>query len=118
MSRPRFLADEDLRGSIVRAVRRMAPTLEIATVVEEDWSAATDEDVLEFASEHEWLIISHDVNTMKAFAEQRIADGRGIYGLFLVPQSSAIRLIAESLVLIWEASEFEEWRDRIVYLPL
>jgi hypothetical protein len=34
MGRPRFLADEDLRGSIVRAVRRKAPQLEIATVVD------------------------------------------------------------------------------------
>ena len=117
MSRPRFLADEDLRGSIVGAVRRMAPTLEIVTIVEENLSSATDEEVLEFAWEHELLVVSHDVNTMKSFAAQRIADGRRIHGLFLVPQQRAIRMVAESLVLIWEASEFEEWRDRIVYLP-
>ena len=117
MSRPRFLADEDLRRSIVRAVRRMAPTLEIVTIADEDLTSATDEEVLEFAWRNEWLVISHDVNTMKDFAEQRIADGRGIHGLFLAPQRQAIRQIAECLVLIWDASEFEEWRDRIVYLP-
>lgn len=118
MSRPRFLADEDLRGSIVRAVRRLAPTLEIVTILEEGLSSANDEEVLEFVWQQEWLVVSHDVNTMKAFAERRIADPQGIHGLFLAPQRSAIRLIAESLVLIWEASEFDEWRDRIVYLPL
>lgn len=118
MSRPRFLADEDLRSSIIRAVRQRAPKLEFVTVIDAYLSSAPDEEVLEFAWQHELLVVSHDVNTMKAFAAKRVANGRGLRGLFLAPQRSAIRLVAESLVLIWEASEFEEWRDRIVYLPL
>jgi hypothetical protein len=117
MSRPRFLTDEDLRGSIVRAVRRLAPTLELVTVVEQGWSSATDNDVLDRAFEQKWLLISHDVNSMKSYAERRIEDGPGIHGLFISPQRSSTLKVAECLVLIWEASEFEEWRNRVVYLP-
>ena len=117
MSLPRFLADEDLRGSIIRAVRRMKPAVEFATVVEQGLLSAADEEMLDFAWRERWLLVSHDVNTMKAFAEQRLSDGRGIHGLFLVSQSRPTRLVAECLLLIWSASEFEEWRDRIVYLP-
>jgi uncharacterized protein DUF5615 len=117
MSRPRFLADEDLRGSIVQAVRRLEPQLEFATTVGQGWKSTSDSELLDLAYQHQWLIVSHDVNTMKAFAEERIADGLSIHGLFLLHQSSTVRLIAENLVLIWIASEFEEWRDRIVYLP-
>lgn len=54
---------------------------------------------------------------MKAVAERRIADGHGMHGLFLAPQRRAVTLVADCLVLIARASEFEEWRDRIVYLP-
>ncbi len=118
MTQPRFLADEDLRGSIVRAVRRLEPAVVIKTVVEEGLSGIDDEDVLQYAWNHRWLLISHDVNTMKATAELRISDGRSVHGLFLVPQIRPIKPVADSLVLIWSASEFEEWRDRIVYLPL
>ena len=75
MSQPRFLADEDLRGSIVQAVRRLEPDLEITTVVEQGQSSASDEEVLEYAWENQWLLISHDVNTMKANAERRITEG-------------------------------------------
>ncbi len=46
MSQPRFLADEDLRGSIVQAVRRLESNLEITTVVEEGQSSISDEEVL------------------------------------------------------------------------
>jgi Domain of unknown function (DUF5615) len=118
MSRPRFLADEDLRNSIVHAVRRMESDVDITTLVDAGQSSASDEEVLDYAWEHQRLLLSHDVNTMRSLAEQRIANGAGMHGLFLVPQSRPTRPVAESVVLIWSASEFEEWRDRIVYLPL
>jgi hypothetical protein len=117
MARPRFLADEDLRYAIVAAVRRLEPAAEIATVVEEGRSGSTDAEILELARSTGRIKISHDVNTMRAEAERRIADGRGIVGLFLAAQSSVTRVIAESIVLAWAASEADEWLDRIVYLP-
>lgn len=118
MSHPRFLADEDLRGSIVRAVRRLEPNVEITTIVEEGQSSISDEEVLAYAWEKQWLLVSHDVTTMKAVAERRLAEGEDIHGLFLASQSQSTRVVVESLVLIWSVSEFEEWSDRIVYLPL
>jgi hypothetical protein len=118
MSTPRFLADEDLRRAIVRATRRLEPTLEFATAQDLGLSGVTDFQVLEFAHSQGWLLVSHDVNTMKAAAEQRVRGGQGMSGLFLTPQNRPVRTVAESLVLIWAASQIEEWRNRIVYLPL
>lgn len=118
MSRPRFLADEDLRFEIVLAVRRLEPTLDIATVVELGRSGLTDAEVLELAQATGLLVISHDVNTLKAEAEQRILDGRGVAGVFLTAQRNPTRPVAESIVLIWSVSEAEEWTNRVVFLPL
>ena len=117
MSQPRFLADHDLRRNIVRAALRIEPSLQIATADTLGLSSVTDDEVLEFAWKAQWLVVSHDVNTMKAVAEQRIADGEGIHGLFLVPQSRPTTPVADCLVLVSQASEFEEWRDQIVFLP-
>ena len=117
MGTPRFLADEDLRRSIVHAVRRLEPSVSFSTVVDEGLSGTNDEGVLDFAQADRWLVVSHDVNTMKAAAERRVADGQSMHGLFLVPQSRSTKAVAESLVLIWLESEFEEWKDKIVYLP-
>ncbi|MDP6358502.1 MAG: hypothetical protein QF473_25500 [Planctomycetota bacterium] len=77
-----------------------------------------DTEVLDFAWENEWLLVSHDVNTLKGEAEQRIANGDSVHGVFFTAQSQPTRTVAESVVLIWEVSVFDEWRDRIVYLPL
>lgn len=118
MSVCRFLADEDLRFEIVSATRRLEPALWFKTVLETGLSGASDRDVLAHADGRGLAVVSHDVNTMKAAAEKRIRDGIGIGGLFLAPQSRRTRPVADSLVLIWSASQAEEWRDRIVYLPL
>ena len=118
MSLPRFLADEDLRRDIIRAARRLEPRIVTSTVQDEGLGGAPDDAVLEFASAEGWLVVSHDVNTMKAAAEARLDGGQEMNGLFLVPQSRATSTVAESLVLICSASEAEEWRGQVVYLPL
>lgn len=117
MSRPRFLADEDLHGDIVRAVRRLSPTIEISTVVKEGWRSASDAEVLEAAWNDRWLLVSHDVNSLRAEAERRIVNGQGIHGLFLSAQHNTVRDVAKALVLIGEASEFDEWRDLVTFIP-
>ena len=117
MTQPRFLADEDLRHAIVLAVQRLEPLLQILTVQEADLRASSDNDVLDFAAHQGWLVLSHDVNTMRSAAERRVAAGVSMSGLFLIPQSRSTTAIAESLLIIGAATSLEEWRDRIVYLP-
>ena len=108
MSQLRFLADEDLRGAIIRAIRRLEPSIEMTTINEEGIAGANDSQVLGYCWQNRWLLLSHDVNTMKAFAEERVARQAGLHGLFLIPQDRPIRAVAESVVLLWSGSEFEE----------
>jgi hypothetical protein len=118
MSQPRFLADEDLRRAIVLAVRRLEPAIEIPTIFDMNVGGASDEQVLELAAGQGFIVVSHDVNTMRAAAETRLRNGSTMAGLFLVPQTRTTRVVAEALSLIWSASTAEEWAGRIVYLPL
>ena len=47
-----------------------------------------------------------------------LAANEPIGGLLLVYQASAIAPIVNSLLLIWSASEAEEWMGLIEFLPL
>ena len=59
----------------------------------------------------------HDRKTMPAhFA--RFLDGRSSPGVIIVPQDLDIGLAIEDLLIIWAASEAEEWRDKVGFLPL
>jgi hypothetical protein len=39
-------------------------------------------------------------------------------GVLIVPQKYAIAPIAASLLLIWEASTPDDWRNVLLYLPV
>ena len=118
MSRPRFLADHDLNEHIVDGVLRREPTLEFVRARDVGLNGLPDPEVLAYAAEHGFLLVSHDVNTMPAHAFARIAAGEPMHGLLMVRQSLPMAAVIDSLVLIWSASDTEEWQNRVQFLPL
>ena len=118
MSRPRFLADHDLNEHLITGVVRREPAVYFSRARELGLQNSSDDQVLECASEEGLLVVSHDVNTMTAAAEQRVKAGLPLTGLFMVHQMDPVKPNIESLILIWSASEAEEWRNLVCYLPL
>lgn len=118
MSAPRFLADEDLRGGLVSAVRRHGRDIDFSTVNDQGLQSIRDEQLLEFAWRNRWLIVSHDANTLISAVRRRIASGHGCRGVFLVKQHMPVRKFLEELRLIQHASTLEEWENVVEFLPL
>jgi len=118
MSRPQFLADHDLHEHIVAGVVRRAPTLEWVRVRDIGMSERADAEVLAYAADHGFLVVSHDINTMPSAAYTRMSAGQKMSGLLMVKQSDPVGPVIASLVLIWSASEAEEWENAVCFLPL
>lgn len=116
--KPRFLADHDLNEAIVSGVRRVEPGIEFRHARDLSLEQVPDDEILAFAAREGLLVVSHDVNTMTATAYARIAAGEVIAGLLLVPQVLPVSTAIDDLVLIWIASEMEEWRDQVWFVPL
>jgi len=118
MSRPRFLADNDLNDTIVVGVRRREPAAEFTRLRDLSLAARGDPEVLDHAARESWIVVSHDVNTMREAASTRLAAGLPMSGLLLAHQRTPVSAIIESLLLIWAASEAEEWAGQVEFLPL
>ena len=117
MSRPRFLADHDLNDHMVTGVLRQEPAIEFIRVRDLGMSSRPDDEILAFAATEGWLVVSHDVNTMPAAAFAHREAGDAFAGLFMVPQRSPISRIIDNIVMILAASELEEWKNQVVFLP-
>ena len=113
----RFLADEDLDSDIIDGLRSREPAIDILDVKTAGLRRASDPALLDLAAKQDRILVTHDRRTMTYYAGKRLAAGRLIAGVFIVPQRSAIGDILESLLLVWTASQAEEWRNQIVYLP-
>lgn len=118
MSRPRFLSDHDLNEHIVTGVLRREPLLEWVRVRDVGLSDSSDAEVLAYASDHGYMVVSHDVNTMPSAAYNRMTSGQKMSGLLMVKQRDPIGPIIESLLLIWSASQAEEWENQVSFLPI
>jgi predicted nuclease of predicted toxin-antitoxin system len=117
MTRPRFLADHDLNEHIVTGVVRLCPEIEFVRVRDVGLADSSDLDVLGYAARMSTCVVSHDVNTMTAAAMATIRIAGSFPGVFLVRQTTPVRIAIESLVLVWSASDRADWRNQVVFLP-
>lgn len=115
----RLVADADFRGTLVRALLRHLPKVDIVRAQDVGLRTALEPDVLAWAASEGRILLSHDQNTMVKFANQRIESGLTMPGVFLVPhQEIRPGLLVEEIRLLTEGSSPEEWKDRVVFLPL
>lgn len=118
MSRIRYLADHDLKEGIIAGLLRREPIIHIVRVREVNLDQATDAEVIDYAAREQLILISHDLRTIPAQAYARVRRELSMAGVFMVKQSDRIGPAIEDLFLLWSASEAEEWRGRVIHLPL
>ncbi len=114
----RFMADADLHEGIVLGCLRREPAIEFLTAREADLRGVPDSQVLERATKERRVLVSHDCKTMPIHFGRYLSQGGESSGVVLVPQDLPLADAIEEIVLIWAASEPEEWTNRIVRLPL
>lgn len=113
----RFQADADFNAEIIAGVLRREPSIDFQTADEADLRRLPDPEVLALAAQESRILITHDRRTMpKHFADFILHHSSP--GVFIIAQTVSIRVAIEELLLIWTASESEEWRNLIVELPL
>jgi len=115
--RPRFQADADFNQKIVLGLRRRERAVDFQDAHAAGVIGLPDPDVLHKAADLGRTLISHDRKTMPTHLT-RFLDSRSSPGLIIVPQDLDIGLAIEDLLLIWAASDAEEWTDKVEFLPL
>jgi hypothetical protein len=115
--RVRYQADADLDGRILRGLRRVAPEIDIRTAADAGLAGLEDPQVLRTAADSGRILVSQDRRTMPAhFAH--FSDGAQSPGVILLREAIPISAAIDELVLIWAASDAEEWIDRLMWIPL
>ena len=112
-----FLADHCFDEDMLRAIQRRAPAVDVILARAAGLAEAGDAEVLAWAAGERRVIITHDRNTMIAFALDRIRRDLPMSGLIVVKRFAALARLVEDIVLLAECTELAEWKDRIAYVP-
>jgi Domain of unknown function (DUF5615) len=113
----RFQADADLNHHIVAATRQREPGIDFQSAAELDLEGVSDPDILELAAEQGRVLVTHDRRTMPNYFRTRLVGRKTSPGVLIAPQFAPVDLIVEALILIWSASDSEDWRNQIYHLP-
>jgi len=112
-----FQADADFNEDIVLGVIRREPAIDFRTSNDADLRGVADPLVLKRAADEGRILVTHDRRTMPYHFAEFISSNHSP-GVFIIAQNVSVHMAIEGLLMMWLASESEEWTDRIVDLPL
>ena len=114
----RLLADENFNGDILRGALLRRPDVNGIHVQDAGLAAGDDSAILAWAAQNDRIVLTHDRATMPRYAYERIAAGENMPGLFVLNDRFPVGQAIEGLLLLDACTEHEEWKGRVVYLPL
>lgn len=110
-TRVRFQADANFNALIVKGILRRQPLVDIQTAESAELARISDPEVLDRAAQAGRLLVSHDYHTMPKHFADYLATGAHSPGVVLLHQTLPVAHAIEALLLVWDASESEEWYD-------
>lgn len=115
----RFLIDENLSPRLKLALQRLNPAIDILRVGDQNAPAlgTLDPDLLRYLDLAQRLLVTDNRTSMSAHLEDHWATGGHLWGLIWIRPDATIGKFAQELFLIWDASEAEEWIDRLDWIP-
>ena|ERR1017187_3930334 len=113
----RFLADADLNHAIVSGCLRREPAMDFLSANEANLQGVPDPEVLALAAGQHRILVTSDLRTMPRHFGEFLQDRGYCAGVFLVKQSAPLADVIEALLLVWSASDADEWKNRIVEIP-
>jgi len=115
-----YLLDEDTPHTIRDQLVRREPAMEILAVGDEAAPAlgASDAELLRWIEREGFVLISRNRRTIPQHLREHLEAGGHVPGILLFRRHYSLGRILEDLILIWEAGNPEQYRDRVEYLPL
>ena len=120
MSSVRYLLDEHIDPRLRTQLIRQA--LDIVVWIIGDPGAprrgTLDPDILLWCEAHGFTLVTSNRRSMPVHLQAHLAAGRHVPGILVSPSDMTMGAVLEQLLLIWGASESEEYQDLLLYLPL
>ncbi len=120
MSNPRYLIDQNMPPGYITALRQRMPQIDVVAVGEPNAPPLDtgDQAILDYVVATQRVLVTHNRRSMVEHELPKfLSRGEQHWGVFRVQLDMPFRHFAEELVLIWENSTAEEWRDLLISLP-
>lgn len=114
----RFATDENFNNIILRGLLRIYPQLDVLRIQDTALYTADNLDVLDWSTQENRILLTHDVNTMPRFIYQRVREGKYMRGVFAVHEDAPVGIVIHDLSIAIEASTMDEWDNVVTFFPM
>jgi len=114
-----FLLDEHISPAVPAGLKRHQPRVDVLSVGDSGAPplGTPDSNILCFLESTQRALITKNRRSMWQHVMEHWQSGGHLWGIFWVPRDISYGLLIRQLLLIWETSEAEEWRDQLRDLP-
>src|SRR5262245_34920253 len=120
MSEIKYLLDEHVNPRLRKALKRLSPDIVVWRVGDPGAPrlGTSDQEILLWCEEYDFSLVTNNRESMPVHLREHLDAGRHAPGIFTLNRNMTIVETVEELLLIWRASEAEEYADQLLYLPL
>jgi hypothetical protein len=120
MNHIRYLLDENVAPLFRTELLRREPELVVWRVDDPTAppSGTLDPAILIWCEEKTFILVTNNRQSMPQHLSVHLAQGGHVPGILELNSDMSIGETIEELLLIWGASEANEYQDQLVYLPL
>jgi hypothetical protein len=116
----RYFFDENVDPIIRTELLRKEPSLVVWKVGDPGTppKGSSDPEILLWCEENSFILVTKNRKSIPRHLREHLTEGRHIPGIFELNPNMSIGETIDELLLIWVASNVNEYRDLIIYLPL
>jgi hypothetical protein len=120
MSEIKYLLDEHVNPRLRKALKRLSPDIVVWRVGDPGAPSlgTLDPEILLWCEDHGFSLVTNNRESMPVHLREHLAAGRRAPGILTLNSNMTLSETANELVLIWGASDAEEYIDQLNYLPL
>lgn len=120
MSQINYLLDEHVNPDLKHGLLSRQPEMIVWCIGDPGAppKGTKDPEILHWCEQKQYLLITNNRSSMPVHLRDHLAAGRHCPGIFILNPKLSMGTLMDDLELIWEASEWTEYRDLIRHLPL
>lgn len=120
MSEIKYLLDENVNTKLRKALHRQWPEIVVWIVGDPGapQKGTSDPDILLWCEAYGFSLVTNNRTSMPQHLQDHLACGRQSPGIFILNPDMTIGEIAQELALIWGASDSNEYRNLLNFLPV
>lgn len=120
MSVIRYLLDENVDPLFRTELLRHEPTMVVWRIGDPTTPAtgSPDPEILEWCERNNFILVTNNRQSMPHHVEEHLGNGGHFPGILELNPDMGVGATIQELILIWSASEMEEYQNKLLYLPL